>query len=209
MHWDQIAAQYIGQNGPRSAPDDFKGVPFSPFKDKNGVACPWQCCESAYSPPGNGAMSSSTLSVPIDPNATCSGTIGQDFTKDDCKAIRDYYDFIRYTQSTQGHLNSQGPLLHRPAVPRARGRVLSGGRSGARVERARGAPVSAAGVLPSGRRPPFRAVSSRQPPHAAQWPRSWTSVTRRAASPWSETALAGRQLTPPQSTQTKCKCSAC
>jgi len=24
------------------------------------------------------------------------------------EAIRDYYDYIRYTQSTQGHLNSQG-----------------------------------------------------------------------------------------------------
>jgi hypothetical protein len=53
-------------------------------------------------------MSFSTLSVPIDPNGTCTGTIGQDFTLANCPAIRDYYDYIRYTQSTQGHLNSQG-----------------------------------------------------------------------------------------------------
>jgi hypothetical protein len=69
---------------------------------------PWQWCETAYSPPSNGAMSFSTLSVPIDPNGTCTGTIGQDFSTANCKSIRDYYDFIRYTQSTQGHLNSQG-----------------------------------------------------------------------------------------------------
>ena len=54
-------------------------------------------------------MSFSTLSVPIDPNGTCTGTIGQDFTDGTtAQSIRDYYDYIRYTQSTQGHLNSQG-----------------------------------------------------------------------------------------------------
>jgi hypothetical protein len=108
VHWNQIAAQYIGQANPTAHLDDFKGLPFSPFKDKNGVVIPWQWCETAYSPPGNGAMSFSTLSVPIDPNGTCTGTIGQDFTLANCPAIRDYYDYIRYTQSTQGHLNSQG-----------------------------------------------------------------------------------------------------
>jgi hypothetical protein len=108
VHWDQIAAQYIGQTNPTAHLEDFVGVPFSPFTDKNGVVMPWHWCESAYSPPGNGAMSFSTLSVPIDPNGTCTGTIGQDFTMANCKSIRDYYDFIRYTQSTQGHLNSQG-----------------------------------------------------------------------------------------------------
>jgi hypothetical protein len=108
VHWDQIAAQYIGQTNPTAHLEDLKGVPFSPFQDKNGVVMPWHWCESAYTPPSSGAMSFSTLSVPIDPNGTCTGTIGQDFTKANCPAIRDYYDFIRYTQSTQGHLNSQG-----------------------------------------------------------------------------------------------------
>ncbi len=108
VHWNQIAAQYIGQTNPTAHLDDFKGVPFSPFTDRNGVVMPWQWCETAYSPPGTGAMSFSTLKVPIDPNGTCTGAIGQDFTLDHCPAIRDYYDYIRYTQSTQGHLNSQG-----------------------------------------------------------------------------------------------------
>ena len=108
VHWDQLAAQYIGQTNPTAQLDDLKGVPFSPFKDKNGVVMPWHWCETAYSPPSNGAMSFSTLNVPINPKGTCTGTIGEDYTKADCKAIRDYYDFMRYTQSTQGHLNSQG-----------------------------------------------------------------------------------------------------
>ncbi len=96
------------QDEPDGAPEDFIGVPFSPFEDKNKVVMPWQWCETTYTPPSNGAMSFDTLSVPIDPNGTCTGMIGQDFTMANCTAIRDYYDFIRYTQSTQGHLNSQG-----------------------------------------------------------------------------------------------------
>ena len=69
---------------------------------------PWHWCETMHMPPGNAAMSFSTPSVMQNPHGTCTGTVGQDFTKDDCTAIRDYYDFMKYTQSTQGHLNSQG-----------------------------------------------------------------------------------------------------
>ena len=46
--------------------------------------------------------------MPVNPQGTCTGTVGQDYTKDNCPAERDYYDYIRYSQSTQGHLNSQG-----------------------------------------------------------------------------------------------------
>jgi hypothetical protein len=109
VHWDQIAAQYVGVSNPVAHTEDMKGVPFNPFTDSKGTVMPWHDCEpSQYTPPGNGAMSFSTLSVPQNPSGTCTGPVGQDFTKDDCPAIRDYYDFMRYTQSTQGHLNSQG-----------------------------------------------------------------------------------------------------
>jgi hypothetical protein len=109
VHWDPIAAQYIGVTNPIARTEDMKGVPFNPFFDKNGNTSPWRDCEpSLYTPPTNGAMSFSTLSVPQNPHGTCTGAVGQDFSKDDCPAIRDYYDFMRYTQSTQGHLNSQG-----------------------------------------------------------------------------------------------------
>jgi hypothetical protein len=109
VHWDQIAAQYIGMENPVAHVEDMKGVPFSPFTDKLGRVMPWRDCEvSEYTPPGNGAMSFSTLTVPQNPSGVCTGPTPGDFTKDQCPAIRDYYDFMRYTQSTQGHLNSQG-----------------------------------------------------------------------------------------------------
>jgi hypothetical protein len=109
VHWDQIAAQYIGVANPVAHTEDMKGVPFNPFTDKLGNVLPWRDCEpTLYTPPTNGAMSFSTLSVPQNPHGTCTGAVGQDFMKDNCPAIRDYYDFMRYTQSTQGHLNSQG-----------------------------------------------------------------------------------------------------
>ena len=109
VHWDPIAAQYIGVSNPVAHTEDMKGVPFDPFVDKNGTVMPWRDCEAMeYTPPGNGAMSFSTLSVPQDPHGTCTGTTPADFTTATCPAIRDYYDFMRYTQSTQGHLNSQG-----------------------------------------------------------------------------------------------------
>ena len=107
--WDQIAAQYIGVASPIAHTEDMKGVPFNPFTDKLGNVMPWRGCEAQeYTPPGSRAMSFSTLSVPQDPHGTCTGNTPGDFTTANCPAIRDYYDFMRYTQSTQGHLNSQG-----------------------------------------------------------------------------------------------------
>ena len=109
VHWDQIAAQYIGVMNPVAHVEDMKGVPFSPFTDKNGNVLPWRNCEPMYyAPPTTGAMSFSTLSVPQNPQGTCTGNTPADFSTANCPAIRDYYDFMRYTQSTQGHLNSQG-----------------------------------------------------------------------------------------------------
>jgi hypothetical protein len=48
-------------------------------------------------PTGTGQLSFDPLHV----NVTIGGS-------DPAKGLRDYYDFIRYTQATQGHLNSQG-----------------------------------------------------------------------------------------------------
>jgi hypothetical protein len=109
VHWDQIASQYIGIPTPTAMTEDLKGVPFYAFTDSKHVPLPWRNCMGMYyTPPGNGQMAFSTLSVPVNPTGTCTGTPGQDYTKDNCPAIRDYYDYIRFTQSTQGHLNSQG-----------------------------------------------------------------------------------------------------
>jgi hypothetical protein len=110
VHWDQIAAQYVGLAGvPQATIEDMQGVPFNGFTDRTGTPLPWRNCSGMYYvPPGNGQMNFSTLSVPQNPNGTCTGSVGADYTMDTCPAIRDYYDYIRYTQSTQGHLNSQG-----------------------------------------------------------------------------------------------------
>ena len=115
VHWDQIAAQYVGRPIPDGGTipvahtEDMIGVPFNPFTDHLGNVMPWRDCEpGSYTPPGNGAMSFSTLSVQQNPHGTCTGTTPADFSTANCPAIRDYYDFMRYTQSTQGHLNSQG-----------------------------------------------------------------------------------------------------
>jgi hypothetical protein len=111
VHWDDIAAQYVGStaNPVPVRTEDFVGVRFHPWFDSTGTPLPWRNCSgSNYSPPGSAQMFFSTLSVPIDPQGACTGTIGQDYTQAHCPAIRDYFDYIRFTQSTQGHLNSQG-----------------------------------------------------------------------------------------------------
>ncbi len=104
VHFDQIAAQFVGAPRPADGGlfeahlEDLQGVGFHGFRDRQGTPIPWRNCAGAnYTAPGNGQMSFSTLSVPVDPRAT-----------DPSKAIRDYYDYVRFTQSTQGHLNSQG-----------------------------------------------------------------------------------------------------
>ncbi len=99
VHWDQIAAQYVGTTGvPEAHTEDMKGVPFYAFTDRTGTPLPWRnCAGSNYTAPGNGQMYFDSLSVPVNPSET-----------DPSKALRDYYDYVRYTQSTQGHLNSQG-----------------------------------------------------------------------------------------------------
>ncbi len=103
VHWDQIAGQYVGVPNPdggfiESHIDDFHGVPFQPFTDHAGNKIPWRNCAGPYyTDPGNGAMFFTTLSVPVCPGGNTPAT-----------CIGDYYDYIRYTQSTQGHLNSQG-----------------------------------------------------------------------------------------------------
>jgi hypothetical protein len=109
VHFDQIAAQYVGRSSPTAHTEDMKGVPFYAFTDRAGTPLPWRnCAGSYYMTPGNGQMRFDTLSVPIDPHGTCTGTVGNDFTQDQCPGIRDYYDYLRFSQSTQGHLNSQG-----------------------------------------------------------------------------------------------------
>jgi len=98
LHWDQVAAQYVGVSNPVAKVEDMKGVNFTAFTDKKGTALPWRTCDPTY------YMTTGTGQLHFDPlkvNVTIGGT-------DPTTGLRDYYDFIRYTQATQGHLNSQG-----------------------------------------------------------------------------------------------------
>ena len=99
LHWDQIAAQYVGVTSPIATTEDVKGVNFTAFTDKAGNALPWRSCVAAsyYTTTGTGQLAFDPLKV----NVTIGGN-------DPATGLRDYYDYIRYTQATQGHLNSQG-----------------------------------------------------------------------------------------------------
>ncbi len=110
VHWDQIAAQYVGVTGvPVARVEDMKGVAFNAFTDKLGTPLPWRNCSGPnYTPPGNAQMFFNPLSVPVNPGDR--GTDRAGLTKDNCPALRDYYDYIRYSQSFD-----PGP----PRTPRA------------------------------------------------------------------------------------------
>ena len=126
VHWDQIAAQYVGVDAARRrlhrvAHRGLQAASRSrPSPTTTGTPLPWRNCSGPnYTPPGNGQMFFSTLSVPGLPAAAP--------TRPTC--IRDYYDYIRYTQSTQGHLNSQGLCFidrQFPRPPAGRERVEPG-----------------------------------------------------------------------------------
>jgi hypothetical protein len=97
-HFDMIAAQHVGATGTVNVVlDDVKGVDPTAITDNEGAAVPWRWCSPFYTPPNmNPQMGFDPLDVPIELGG------GQNFY------IRDLKDFMRYNQSTQGHLNSDG-----------------------------------------------------------------------------------------------------
>jgi hypothetical protein len=101
LRFDPIAAQYVGVSNPVATIEDMKGVDFTAFKDKTGAALPMRSCldTSLYAPPypPDDQLHFDPLSVPVDKTGI-----------EPTKALNDYFDYLRYTQSTQGHLNSQG-----------------------------------------------------------------------------------------------------
>ena len=127
LHWDSIAAQFVGETAPLVTTESPRRCrPFHPFIDHDGAAAAVAQLlgRGATRRSGNGAMFFGTLSVPIDPGGACTGAAGADYTLDHCPAIRDFFDYVRFTQSTQGHLNSQGSCCRSP-LPRAGRRLVS------------------------------------------------------------------------------------
>ena len=101
VRFDPIAAQYVGVQHPVATLEDMVGVDFTAFTDNTGKVLPMRSCvdTSLYAPPYavGDQLHYDSLKVPVDKTA-----------KDPAKALRDFHDYVTYTQSTQGHFNSQG-----------------------------------------------------------------------------------------------------
>ena len=110
VHWDQIAAQYIGVDEPGGAHRRFQGRAVQPIQgqERERHAVARLRADATTRRRATERCRSARSACRRTRAARAPGTIGQDYTTANCPAIRDYYDFIRYTQSTQGHLNSQG-----------------------------------------------------------------------------------------------------
>jgi hypothetical protein len=98
-HFDQLASLAVKQADGRYLVtlDGAKGVNYTAFKDPAGNPLPWRACDAQYMPPNNNPqMGFDSLDTPYDPTGSPKSF------------MRDYWDFMRYDQSTQGHLNSDG-----------------------------------------------------------------------------------------------------
>jgi len=119
LHFDQIAAQYVGASGvPTATIDQMVGVNFQAFTDASPShkALPWRYCSNNNGPDNTPFYSTNApqmrfdrLTVPYVLNGT-----------DPAAALRDYRDFMNYNQSTQGHVNADGLCFvqrHYPSPP--------------------------------------------------------------------------------------------
>jgi hypothetical protein len=101
LRFDPIAAQYVGVPSPVATLEDMRGVDFTAFTDKRGRVLPMRSCVDAasYTPryPVGEQLHFDPLKVPVSKSGT-----------DPAMALRDFYDYVGYTQSTYGHINSQG-----------------------------------------------------------------------------------------------------
>ena len=96
-HFDMIAAQYVGTTGtPTATLEDMKGVDPTAITAKDKSALPWRTCTPFYTPPAKGQLAFSPGGIPVNPAGT------------PATSLRDLYDFMTYSVSTQGHLNSDG-----------------------------------------------------------------------------------------------------
>ena len=97
-HFDQLAAlaKMDASGDWKVTLEDTKGVNFTAFKS-GGANLPWRACLAGYMPPNNNTpMGFDSLTIPYNPSG------------DPAMVMRDYYDYMTYDQSTQGHVNSDG-----------------------------------------------------------------------------------------------------
>lgn len=93
LYFGQLAAQLVGKaEGTVLTMEALAGLDPIALEDAAGTPLPYRVCGDAALPQGR-QMSFETGSVPVDPSASPGA------------ALRDYADYVRYLQSTQGHLN--------------------------------------------------------------------------------------------------------
>jgi hypothetical protein len=97
-HFDQLAALAKKQadNTYLVTLEDTRGIDYQAFKDANGNPLPWRICDGSMPPNTNTQMGFDSLTIKENPAG------------DPASVMRDYRDYMRYNQSTQGHLNSDG-----------------------------------------------------------------------------------------------------
>lgn len=93
LFFDQIAA--AARPDGSVTLEDLESLDPTSFVDREGRPLPWRSCV-AEKAPREGTRRFDSGSVPIAPNA------------DPSSALRSYADYVRYQQSTQGHLNADG-----------------------------------------------------------------------------------------------------
>ena len=109
-HFDQLAALAVkDSNGNYNVSlTQTVGVDYTGFKF-GSLGLPWRACAPGYTPPNtNAVMGFDSLTIPHNPAG------------DPSTSMRDYFDYMTYNQSTQGHLNSDGLCFvqrHYPSPP--------------------------------------------------------------------------------------------
>ncbi len=92
LYFDQLAARTVGKAEPELTMEDLRGVDLTAFTDGEGAPLPWRVCTDASLPFG-------------EPRAFEVGSIAVGSDLDPAHGLRDYRDYVKYVQSTQGHLN--------------------------------------------------------------------------------------------------------
>jgi hypothetical protein len=108
-HFDQLAAVATPVGAAFQVTlQNTVGVDYTAFKF-GSTALPWRACLPGYTPPNtNPQMGFDSLNIPHNPSGSPS------------TSMRDYADYMAYTEATEGHLNSDGLCFvqrHYPSPP--------------------------------------------------------------------------------------------
>jgi hypothetical protein len=108
-HFDPFVARVVGQPGtPLVTLESTKGVDYTAYTDATGKLLEWRYCVE----PPTDVHPKLTGAMRFDP-----GSVPHARGGDPSTGLRDYYDFVTYDQSTQGHLNADGLCFVRRRYP--------------------------------------------------------------------------------------------